>query len=308
MSKSTPRLGKGLNALIGTRTAAPFHHRATHPTEPLIPASPEDPRLRQIPVERLHPNPNQPRASLDQAGLDRLAESIRQTGILQPVLVRTLGGGDFELVAGERRWRAAKLAGLQTIPALVRELSDAESFQLALIENIQREDLGPLERATAYQQLIDIHGVPIDALATRLSESRANIANYLRLLKLSKDVQELISAGQLGMGQARAIAAITNPQQQLSLARLAVRRNLSVRQVEALGKVPVDAGTVTRPAPPQRASNISDVEETLSKALGLVVRLQPGRKKNSGRVIIRYSSLEEFDRIAEKIVGRPLME
>lgn len=308
MSKSTPRLGKGLNALIGTRTAAPFHHRAAHPTDVVVPSSPEDPRLRQIPIERLRPNPNQPRASLDQAGLDRLAESIRQTGLLQPILVRSLGGGDFELVAGERRWRAAELAGLKTIPALIRELSDSESFQLALIENIQREDLGPLERATAYQQLVDTHGVAIDVLASRLSESRANIANYLRLLKLSKDVQELISAGQLGMGQARAIAAITNPQQQLAVARLAVRRNLSVRQVEALAKVPVDPTTVTRRTTPQRDSNLSDVEETLSKALGLGVRLQPGRKKNSGRLIIRYSSLEEFDRIAEKIVGRPLME
>ncbi|MFQ5805093.1 MAG: ParB/RepB/Spo0J family partition protein [Phycisphaerae bacterium] len=313
MSKSVPRLGKGLSALIAPRPSGPFRHRAaTLPTptpDAAITDRPDATTLRQVPLDQIRPNPKQPRAGLDQTALQQLAASVRRSGILQPLLLRTTPDGKFELVAGERRWRAAELAGLQTIPAIVRELSDAQSFEMALVENLQREDLTPLERATAYQQLVDSLNVTIDVVATRLGESRANISNYLRLLKLSADVQHFICSGELGMGQARAIAGIANPQRQLALARLAVRRNLSVRQVERLAK---EAATESPTPAPQtarsREAHLTAVEEALSKALGLTVTLQPGKKKNSGRLIIRYNCLEEFDRIAERIGGGAFLE
>jgi ParB family chromosome partitioning protein len=312
MTKSAPRLGKGLSALIGPRAGAPFHHRTAAAQEAATAALRSTTLgasfFRDIPLDQIRPNPRQPRTSLDQTALEHFAESVRHAGILQPVVVRALPDGAYELVAGERRWRAAALAGLKTVPALVRELSDAESFEAALIENLQREDLAPLERATAYQQLIDTLGVTAAAAAARLGESRANVSNYLRILALSDEIKQLIAAGQLGMGQARAVAGIDNPQRQLAAARLAVRRNLSVRQVEALAKRSGLAEAAPRSAPRQGDAHLADVEQALRKALGLTVSLHPGRKKNSGRVIIRYGSLEEFDRLAEKICGRSLME
>jgi len=311
MSKSTPRLGKGLSAIIGPRTNAPFRQRsaAVHTAT----ETPTDSRskvtvIRELPLDQLHPNPKQPRFNIEQTTLDELAASLRQSGVLQPVIVRNVGENKFELVAGERRWRAAAIAELETIPAIVRDLSDHEAFELALIENLQREDLGPLERATAYQQLIDTLDIAVDILAVRLGESRANVVNYLRLLKLDKEVQALISAGKLGMGQARAIAGISNSQRQLAVARMALRRNLSVRQVELLAKEPAETEQCA-PQPPRGAdTHLSNLEQAMSKAIGLPVRLLPGKKKNSGRLVIRYNSLEEFDRIADKIGGRSLME
>ena len=312
MSKATPRLGKGLSALVGPRPASPFKHRspppaaiASHtpgrsPTEATV--------IHDLRLDRIRPNPNQPRLNIEHSGLDQLADSLRQTGILQPVLVRSVGDDQFELVAGERRWRAAQIAQLRTIPAIIRELNESESFELALIENLQREDLAPLERATAYQQLIDNAGATVEVLATRLGESRANVVNYLRLLKLDREVQGMLSAGELAMGQARAIAGITNPQRQLAVARLAVRRNLSVRQVERLAKEPSEHQQRAAQAPRAIDAHLSDLEQAMRRALGLHVTLHPGKRKNSGRVVIRYSSLEEFDRIAEKIGGHALME
>jgi ParB family chromosome partitioning protein len=312
MSKPTPRLGKGLSALMGPRSAAPFHHRAgTLPATTPQPPSPSDAgptSLRQIPLSQIRPSPRQPRAALSQAALEQLAASVRHSGILQPILVRAMPDGVFELVAGERRWRAAELAGLQTIPAIVRELTDAQSFETALIENLQREDLAPLERAMAYQQLIDTLGVTIEVLASRLGESRANVSNYLRLLNSTDEVRQMIAAGQLGMGQARALAAIDNPRRQLALARLAVRRNLSVRQVELLAKERPETEQPPPRSPRPADPHLTDVEQALSKALGLPVSLRPGRKKNSGRVVIRYDSLEEFDRIVERIGCQSLLE
>lgn len=312
MSKSTSRLGKGLDALIGPRPSGPFRHRTPAsgaPPDHLTRTAPTDATLlRQIPLDQMRPNPRQPRAPLDQGALEQLAASIRRSGILQPVLVRSTDEPGFELIAGERRWRAAQLAGLETIPAIVRDLNDAQSFETALIENLQREDLGPLERAAAYQQLIDTLGITIDGAAARLGESRANISNYLRILKLSEDVQRMICAGELEMGQARAIAGISNPQRQLAIARLAARRNLSVRQVETLAKESREPAPQPRPSPPPPDAHLPNVQQALSKALGLSVTLHPGRKKNSGRVVIRYNSLEEFDRIAEQIGGHSVLE
>lgn len=310
MSKSAPRLGKGLSALIGPRSTTSVHERRDGGAA--IAEGPEqsasEPRLRELPVGDIRPNPKQPRVRIDENALAELAASIKQSGVLQPVLVRSTGTNAYELVAGERRWRAAKLAGLDAIPAIIHEFTDVEAFEIALIENLQREDLDPLERASAYQQLIDTAGASIDGIAERLGESRANVSNYLRLLKLSDEVQEFIRSGDLGMGQARAIAGIDSPQKQLAVARMAVRRNLSVRQVEELAKNPGETRSQTAKNPSAADHHFGDIAESFSKALGLNVTMRPGKKKNSGRVVIRYNSLEEFDRIAEKIVGRRLME
>lgn len=312
MPKATPRLGKGLTALIGPRPATPFKHRippaADNPNERADPLHAQGTVLHELPLDRIRPNPNQPRHRIEDTRLGELADSLRQTGVIQPVLVRTIGEYEFELVAGERRWRAARIAKLPTIPAIIRELSDRESFELALVENLQREDLGPLERAAAYQQLIDTTNVTPDALATRLGESRATIVNYLRLLSLPKEVQVLVNAGELGMGQARAIAGVSNPQRQLAIASLAVRRNLSVRQVERLVQDPAEAGKPPREKTRAIDAHLADLEEAFRKSLGLHVTLHPGKRKNSGRVVIRYASLEEFDQIAERLGGQALME
>ena len=303
MSKSTPRLGKGLSALIGSRTtaAAAGDLPSTAITGGPPQAAQPGERLAQIPIDELEPNPYQPRSRFDENSLAELAASVRQSGLLQPVLVRRGEGGRFQIVAGERRWRAARLAGLEAVPAIVREVGDAEALELALIENVQREDLDPLERAAAYQQLVDKAGLTIEQVAQRLGQSRANVSNYLRLLKLGDEIREMISAGQLGMGQARALVGVSNPQRQLAIARMAVRRNLSVRQVEELARrAEQPAASEPQPVSPVK-KHLAELEERLSKAVGLPVRLQPGRKKNSGRIVIRYNSLEEFDRIAEML-------
>ena len=334
MAKSAPRLGKGLSALIGPRTSGPFRSRldgdgtTDEATANAAPGAsgpgtssaagedvsaqvnrPAGADLRELPIDQVHPNPNQPRTVIDDDALAELAESVRQSGVLQPVIVRPLDAGGYEIVAGERRWRAAKLAERDVIPAIVRKLTDAEAFEIALIENLQREDLGPLERATAYQQLIDTLDVSADEVAARLGESRSNVANYLRLLNLQAEVRELVGNGSLGMGQARAIAGIRNPQRQLAIARLAVRRNLAVRQVELLAKEPERGGSSSDGSSREsRDGHVSDIEQALSKGLGLPVALQPGKKKNSGRIVIKYNSLEEFDIVAEKLGGKEFLE
>ena len=308
MSKTSPRLGKGLSALIGPRAQATTKHTNAPKVSP--PKTSETKNIiHELPLSRISPNPRQPRSHFDQNALAELAASLKNAGVLQPILVREISHGKYELVAGERRWRAAQIAQIETIPAIIRELSDNESFELALIENLQREDLGPLERAGAYQQLIDTLDINADELAVRLGESRPNVLNYLRLLKLDTTIQDMICAEELGMGQARAIAGISNPQRQLAVALMAVRRNLSVRQVEVLAKRDSEITQTHNPAPPRTAeTHLANIQQAMSKALGLQVTLHPGKKKNSGRLVIRYDSLEEFDRIAEVIGGQSLME
>lgn len=308
MSKSTPRLGKGLSALLGTAqtTVTPTMQVPVLQIEKI--SADASAGIVDLPLDRIKPNPKQPRMNIENASLDRLADSLRQSGVLQPILVRRNHEGWYEIVAGERRWRAAQRAGLATIPAVVRVLSDAESFEIALIENLQREDLSPIERAAAYQQLIDILGVHPEELARRLGESRANIINYLRLLKLSDEIQSMIASGQLGMGQARALAGIDYPQKQLALAKLAVRRNLSVRQVEQLAKSAGEQTETATPEPKTLSTHLASVQEAIRKTIGLPVTLRPGRKKNSGRIIISYASLEDFDRVAEMLCGKTFLE
>lgn len=330
MSKPQPRLGKGLDAILGQRRgrppASPADSPASSPTANSPAAVPPGPtaapravdggadlasgvKVRSLPIDQVVPNARQPRTRFDAGRLSELADSIRNSGLVQPVVVRPGADGRFELIAGERRWRAARQAGMQSVPAVVRDASDAEALELALVENLQREDLNPIERATAYERYIEAFGATAEQLAIRLGESRANVANYLRLLRFTGEIRDMIERGALGMGQARAIAGVTDPQRQLALARLAVRRNLSTRQVEALTKT-ATASPAGQPAAAERVrdANADHVQRSLSKALGLPVVLQPGKRKNSGRIVIRYSSLEEFDRIAERLCGDTTLE
>lgn len=306
MSKSPARLGKGLQALITTpRTHSPF---------PPVPGTAPAAATPEIPLDSISPNPNQPRTLFNDQSLAELAASMRTSGVLQPILVRPKGKDHFELIAGERRWRAARLAGLSTIPAIVRAIDDREALEIALIENLQREDLGPLERAAAYQGYLDHFGCTVDDLAGRVGESRANISNYLRLLRLSPEVCFMLGSGELGMGQARALAAVTDPKRQLALAKLSARRNLSVRQVEELVRQATEGDDANAEATPRgvrgaaAGGHFADVERALSKSLGLRVRLVAGRKKNSGRIVISYSNLDEFDRIARQLGGDACLE
>lgn len=298
MPKSPSRLGKGLSALVTSSSS-----KTNRPPAAAGPPHADPNQIRLVPVDNITPNPNQPRTAFSDESIRDLATSIRTAGLLQPLIVRPKDGNTYELVAGERRWRAAKLAGLATVPVVIRELSDAQSLELALIENLQREDLTPIERATAYQHYLDTFRGTIDKLAQRLSESRANVSNYLRLLKLPDEIRTLLARNELAMGQARAIAAVPDPERQIALARMAVRRNLSVRQVEELAKQAstTDHDTPDQPtiaAPTAVSRHLADLEQAFSRSLGLRVRLYAGRRKNSGRVVISYSNLDEFDRLA----------
>lgn len=304
-----PRLGKGLSAILGTRsvTTPPESHAAASATS----AGPSDsggPQVRSLPIDQVIPNPLQPRTQFDDTRLAELADSIRASGIIQPILVRPIGGGRFELVAGERRLRAARVAQLTSVPALVKEISDSESLELALVENLQREDLNPIDRAAAYQQYLTTFRVAPDTLARRLGESRANVTNYVRLLNLAPEIQEMVRSSQLSMGHARAIAGVKSAERQLSLARLTVRKGLSVRQVEALTTDASATAPTTPPSRPPQSRQVQEVEKAFQKATGLPVAVRPGRKQSSGKITITYRTLEEFDALARQLGANQFLE
>jgi ParB family transcriptional regulator, chromosome partitioning protein len=339
MSKPT-RLGRGLESLLGPRKSLiDVADADVEPqTRPIVAETRETPEapaqtirpgivpggptvlpprptpkpaetlaVQSISVDAIDPNPNQPRSTFDDAALQELAASVRVSGVIQPILVRAKALGRFELVAGERRWRAAKLAGFTVIPAIVRALTDAQSLEIALVENLQRADLNPLERAVAYNRYIQTFRSSADLLAVRLGESRANIVNYVRLLRLPDEVREMVGSGQLGFGQARALLAVPKPERQLAIARMAVRRNLSVRQVEELTQTGESPAAAERRAT-ARDEHVTQVESMLSKAIGVKVSVRPGRLKNTGSLVLRYGSLEEFERITERLGGSMRLE
>lgn len=257
-----------------------------------------------LPVDSIRPNSRQPRRSFDSTGIEELAASMREHGVLQPVLVRPHESG-YELVAGERRWRAAKIAGLTIIPAMIRPLADQQSVEVALVENLQREDLAPLERAQAYQEYIEEFGVSPERLAERLGESRANVVNYIRLLKLSPEIKQMIADGSISMGHARALAGLGDAHRQLALAKLALRRNLSVRQVESLVRADGLTNEQESGKPDTKALATdrmrTELERSLSQAIGLPVRVVAGRRRSSGKIIITFGTISDFDRFAELV-------
>jgi ParB family transcriptional regulator, chromosome partitioning protein len=281
-------LGRGLSALI-----------------PGAPESGEASGLLEVPVNAVSPNPKQPRTRFDDDAISSLAASIREVGILQPIVVRKAGAG-YELIAGERRLRAAKLAGLATIPVVVRDTDDADTLREALIENIHREDLGPIELAEAFRQLLEELGLKQEELADRVGVSRSHIANTIRLLQLPIDVQQLLTDGKLQAGHARTLLTLGDAEAQNALALRTVAEDLSVREVEELVRRYVDvpaakpAKVATVDAPPTDTT-LSEVEEILSEQLATRVQIQMGKKR--GRVVIEFGSADDLERIVSEIIG-----
>ena len=256
--------------------------------------------LQTIAIDRLRTGKYQPRLRMDDEALEELAASIRAQGVMQPILVRPVEGGRFEIIAGERRWRAAQRAGLREIPVLVKPVADQSALALALIENIQREDLNPLEEAQGLKRLIDEFGLTHDAVAQAVGRSRSAVTNLLRLTQLAKPVQDYLSANEIEMGHARALLALPATQQTSAAARV-VDRKLSVRDTERLVQ--------QLATPARRARNgaraVVDVdtrrlETELAEKLGATVRIEPGRA-GAGRLVIRYTSLDELDGILAKL-------
>lgn len=285
-------LGRGLGALIPseTDTASP----STGATGAMY---------RELPVGAISVNPYQPRENFDEATLSALTASIREVGVLQPVLVRVKGVDTFELIAGERRWRAAKRAGLKTIPAIVRTIEDLTSLEHALVENLHREDLGALEEAAAYQQLLDDFGMTQEAVAQRVGKSRSAVANSLRLLQLPAGVQGLLNDGKITAGHARALLGLASRQEQDVLARRIVSDDLTVRQVEQIVREGADLGGPARPArrpAPERPAALLEVEQHMEERLDTRVSVAMSDKR--GKITIEFADLADLDRIY-KLLG-----
>jgi ParB family transcriptional regulator, chromosome partitioning protein len=266
----------------------------------LIPGASDETGLVEVPVQSVSPNPRQPRQSFEEEGLAGMARSIQEVGVLQPIVVRRLNGG-YELVAGERRLRAAKIAGLATVPAIIRTTDDTESLREALIENIHRQDLAPLEQAAAFQELQDDLGVSQEALAARLGHSRSHVANTIRLLQLPGDIQTLLAEGSLTAGHARALLALDDAEAQTTLGMRIAAEGLSVRQTEELVRsFTAHPAARATPVPRELDPRLLQIEEALADALGTRVRVQRARRK--GKVIIEFGSKADLDRIAARII------
>jgi ParB family transcriptional regulator, chromosome partitioning protein len=290
-------LGMGLQALLGEAVRAPSAE-----------AQQAEGRggVREVEVSRIRRNPNQPRMQFDEQALEELADSIRERGVLQPILLRSDGDG-YMIVAGERRWRAAQRAQLHSIPAIVREIDESTTAELALIENIQRQDLTPLEEAEGYRQLIERHGHTQEDVGRIVHKSRSHVANLLRLLDLPEFVRQSLLQGDISMGHARAIATAGDPE---GLAREIIAKGLSVRQAEERARrerAPAGAPSATRPrssaAQPVDA-DLAALERQLSDILGL--KVQVIHKGAGGAVTLQYSSLEQLDMICQRLSGEPI--
>jgi ParB family transcriptional regulator, chromosome partitioning protein len=283
-------LGRGLSALI------PGAPEAGEGTEGLL----------EVPANAIAPNPKQPRSRFDDETLAELAASIREVGILQPIVVRRADGG-YEVVAGERRLRAAKLAGLATVPVILRDSEDADLLREALIENIHREDLNPIELGEAFRQLLDDLGLKQEELADRVGVSRSHIANTIRLLSLPIDVQQLVADEKLSAGHARALLALADHEAMTTLALRVVAEDLSVRETEEVVRRFIEAPT-REPGQPRAAQeedpsdpNLAEVEEILSEQLATRVMIRMNRKR--GQVVIEFGSADDLERIVSEIVG-----
>lgn len=309
--KKKSRLGRGLSSLMGvgadysSETTAEFDSAAgVSTTSPNVPSTATDAVPRgtplEIDVERIDPNPRQPRRSFADPSLNELADSIKTNGVIQPIVVRQQGAR-YELIAGERRLRASKLAGLATIPAFVRETDALSQAQMALVENIQREDLNPVDRAVGYRTLLDELGLTQSDLALRLGEDRSTIANHLRLLDLAPGVLERVRAAKLSLGHAKVLAGVADAAEQTRLAELAVGQELSVRNLERLLASP--AATKSDAASPKTppSAHLRDLEVNLTKQLGLRVQVKAGANKSKGKLVIHYQTLDEFDALMEKV-------
>jgi ParB family chromosome partitioning protein len=302
------KLGRGLGALLGeARREEPLiaSSRDSAPGGPeAIPSARPAAGLVNVPVAAIEPHPEQPRRRFEEEALADLAASIAERGVIQPVIVRPLGAGRFQLVAGERRWRAAQKAQLHEIPALIRDLEEREVTALALIENIQRENLNPVEEARAYKRLAELEDLPHGEIARLVGKSRSHVANFIRLLSLPETVLEHLEQGRLDMGHARALVGHPDA---AALAERAVSEKLSVREVEKLarkGSADHSGRRMARPARnvPQDA-DILAVQNQLEEVLGLPVRIAADTDPRSGAVTIRYRTLDQLDLICQRLTG-----
>jgi ParB family chromosome partitioning protein len=317
-----PRLGKGLNALMAQQAPVGNTEGAADAGAEGAAASPNEQQtangaassplagglgLQQVLVERIEPSPSQAREHFDETALEKLADSIREHGLMQPVLLLPPReeGGNYQLVAGERRWRAARQAGIEEIPAIVQEIDAQQAAEWGLIENLQREDLNPIERARAFQKLMEEHGHAQQEVANRLGLDRATVSNMLRLLSLDESVQQMVSDGVLSGGQARVLAGIQDGERQRELAEAASREGWSVRKLEQVSREAQGNESRKTRQKQARSAQLSDLEEQLSQQLQTRVRIRPGRKKGSGTLSLEFYSLDDFDRLLERLGLRP---
>ncbi len=284
-------LGRGLSSLIpaarGQAAGAPV------PTATAVVGE----AVQQISVAEIQPNPFQTRIQVDEHSLNELADSIKVQGVLQPIVLRKVSDGKLQLVAGQRRWMASQRAGKTTVPAIVRQLSDEQAIELTIIENLQREDLNPLDQAAAFEKLSSACGLTQEQIAQRTGKDRATVANYMRLLRLPEDVRNHLRTGELTMGHARALMALGNSEEQTSAAKKVINLAMSVRQTETLvanWNTPKE-----KKEKPERVvdPNVKDAERQLTSALGCRVTVDD--KNGKGTVVIKYASIEDFDRIME---------
>lgn len=284
-------LGRGLGALIPIDREQTEIHSDTQA------------QIFHCPVDRLAPNSGQPRQSFSERKLRELTDSVKAKGVIHPLIVRVKDGG-YQIVTGERRWRAAKLAGLRSVPVIVKDMTESDMLELALIENLQREDLNPLEEADAYLQLIEEHGLKQEELAKRVGRQRSSVANVLRLLKLPEEVRRHLMTGQLSMGHARAILGAPGERAQVQLARRVLKEGLSVRECEELVRRGPRTGGKARRSPRKHRYSPETYRliESMQRRLGTKVDIHQGKK--GGRVVIHYYSPEELDRVIEVIRGK----
>ena len=297
-NKPASGLGRGLQALLGEQAV---------PATPAGESAPSRPGgVREIEIGRIRPNPEQPRVQFTEEAIDELADSIAERGVLQPILLRPHGDGGFEIVAGERRWRAAQRARLHTIPAIVREIDDSTAAEITLIENIQREDLNAIEEAEGYRQLIQRHGHTQEDVAKLVHKSRSHVANLLRLLDLPDFVRQSLLRGDISMGHARAVATSRDPE---ALAREVIAKGLSVRQTEERARfVKPGAGhDIARPSARNARpvdADVTALERQLGDTLGLRVIIAHNGSK--GTVTLHYSSLDQLDMVCQRLSGEPI--
>ena len=307
MSKSGRRLGRGLESLVSNLTDVPAAVTEAAPTQAPsdqqveIDASGPTTTATMIRVDQLDPNPLQPRNKADSENVISIARSIRQSGIVQPIAVRPLGNR-FQIIAGERRWHAAKSLGMTHIPALVRQANDDQMLELALIENIHREDLNAIDRAKAYRHFCTAFNLKSDDVAQRVGEDRSTVTNYLRLLELAPEIQERVADGTLSMGHARCLLGVVDDDHRVQLATAVVQNQLSVRALEEIVRREKTRHTAqpatTLPPDRGRSAHLLDLQRRFEEAVKTRVSIHEGKKKGTGRITIEYYTLDEFDRIA----------
>jgi len=286
-------LGKGLDSLLP---------RAQAPAAPATES--EGGRPREISLDLIDHNPFQTRSQINQDQLAELAASIAANGVVQPVLLRPLAGGRFQLIAGERRWRASEIAGKTTVPAILRQVSDEQAMEITIVENLQRADLNPMEQARAFERLSREFHMTQEQMAQRTGKDRATVANFLRLLKLPPSVQTRVESGELTFGHARALLALSGPEEMEKAAQRIVENSLSVRQTESLVHELIDPSQKAKKAPKPPAPvdvNVRDAQERLQRALGLKVTIEDCNGR--GKVIIEYARLEDFDALMERFAA-----